>query len=192
MGPYELLQKLVEVLERLGIPYLVTGSVASMIYGEPRLTNDIDVVAALEERHVPGLMEAFPSADYYVSEDMIREAIRRRLQFNIIHPSSGLKVDIIVCKDTEFDRSRFSRIRRVKPADSYVASFAAPEDIIVMKMQYYRDVGSEKHLRDITGILKISADDVDKAYIAHWARRLDLTVIWEMILERLAKSGGNR
>jgi hypothetical protein len=191
MGPYELLQRLVEILDRLGIPYLVTGSVATMAYGEPRLTNDIDIVAAIEERHVPGLLAAFPPEEFYVSEEMIREAIRRRLQFNIIHPSSGLKVDIIIRKDTPFDESRFSRIRRIRPAESYSASFAAPEDIIIMKMRFYLDGGSEKHLRDITGILKVSRGEVDLNYIADWSRHLELTEVWQMILKRmdLASSG---
>ena len=187
MGPYELLQRIVEILERLDIPYLVTGSVAAMAYGEPRLTNDIDIVAAIEERHIAGMIDAFPASDYYIDEGMIREAIRHRMQFNIIHPASGLKVDIIVRKNTPFDDSRFSRTRRITPAETYSANFAAPEDIIIMKMSYYKDGGSEKHLRDITGILKISAGEVDTAYIAHWAQRLGLSEIWAAILKRVGE-----
>ena len=192
MGPYELLQKIIEILDRLEIPYLVTGSVAAMAYGEPRLTNDIDIVAAVGEQHIAGLLAGFPSEEFYLSEEMIREAIRRRLQFNIIHPSSGLKIDIIVRKDTPFDKSRFSRIRRIRPAETYVANFAAPEDIIIMKMQYYRDGGSEKHLRDITGILKVSRGEVNLTYIADWSYRLGLTDIWEMILKRIGEADSNR
>jgi len=188
MGPYELLQRIVETLDCLDISYLVTGSVAAMAYGEPRLTNDIDIVAAIEERHVAGLIAAFPATEFYLSEETIREAIRHRTQFNIIHPSSGLKVDIILRKDTPFDESRFGRIRRIRPAESYTANFAAPEDIIIMKMQYYRDGGSEKHLGDIAGILKISREDVDTAYVADWSRRLGLTDIWEIILKRVGES----
>ena len=75
MGPYELLEKVVTVLDRLHIPYLVTGSVAAMAYGEPRLTNDIDIVAAIAERHIPGLITAFPAAEFYLSDEMVREAI---------------------------------------------------------------------------------------------------------------------
>lgn len=88
MGPYELLERIVFVFERLHISYLVTGSVAAMAYGEPRLTNDIDVVASIEKRHIPPLIEAFPASEYYVSDGMIREAIEHEGQFNIIHPSS--------------------------------------------------------------------------------------------------------
>jgi hypothetical protein len=185
VGPYELLERIVEALTRLEIPYLVTGSVGAMAYGEPRLTNDIDIVAAVEQRHVGGLLAAFPAPEFYVSERMILDAIRHRSQFNIIHPASGLKVDIIVRKDNPFDKSRFSRVRRIMPAESYSANFAAPEDIIIMKMQYYREGGSEKHLRDIAGILKISPDEVDIAYVTEWSARLGLTEIWEAILRKV-------
>ena len=110
MGPFDLLRRVVQVFERLEIPYLVTGSVASMAYGEPRLTNDIDVVAGVREDHIPGLLAAFPSEEFYISREMIQDAIRRRSQFNIIHPASGFKVDVIIRRETPFDRSRFDRV----------------------------------------------------------------------------------
>ena len=185
MELFELLQKIVEVLEHLQIPYLVTGSVAAMAYGEPRLTNDIDIVAAIEERNIADLLEAFPSDEFYINEDTAREAILHHGQFNIIHPASGLKVDIIIKQDTPFDRSRFTRVRRIYPAESYQANFAAPEDVIIKKMEYYKEGGSEKHLRDITGILKISGEMVDWDYITEWAKRLDLTEVWDAIKRRL-------
>ncbi len=182
---FELLRKVTEVFERNQIQYLVTGAIASVAYGEPRLTNDIDIVAAIREEHVPELLEAFPSDEFYVSGEAIRGAIRNQGQFNILHPSSGLKVDVIVKKDTEFDRSRFSRIRRIQPAESYQANFASPEDVIIKKMEYYKEGGSEKHLRDIAGILRVSGDTVDRNYISDWARRLGLVEIWDAIQERL-------
>jgi hypothetical protein len=123
MGPYELLELIVLVFERLHIPYLVTGSVAAMAYGEPRLTNGIDIVASIEETHISRLIEAFPSSEYYVSDEMILEAIEHQGQFNIIHPSSGLKVNVIIRRNTPFDASRFSRLRRIHPAESYEANF---------------------------------------------------------------------
>jgi hypothetical protein len=187
MGPFELLQKMVEVLENLAISYLVTGSVAAMAYGEPRLTNDIDIVAEIDEGHIKRLLRAFPPDEFYVSEEAVREAVRHHGQFNIIHPASGLKVDIIIRQDTPFDNSRFSRVRRIYPAETYQANFAAPEDVIIKKMEYYREGGSDKHLRDITGILKISGDTVDRDYISQWAKRLGLTEIWEAILKRLGE-----
>ena len=187
MGPYELLKKIVEALENLRIPYLVTGSVAAMAYGEPRLTNDIDIVADINEKNIPGLIDSFPPDEFYLSADMIRQAIIHRGQFNIIHPVSGLKVDIFVKRDTPFEHSRFRRIRRIQPAESYQANFAAPEDIIIKKMEFYQKGSSEKHLRDITGILKISGPEIDYAYITEWSKNLGLTEIWAAVQKRMGK-----
>jgi len=189
MGLFELLQKVVEAFERLQIQYLVTGAIASVAYGEPRLTNDIDIVAAIKEEHVSCLLEAFPSHDFYVSEEAMTNAIQHQGQFNIIHSSSGLKVDVIIRKDTEFNCSRFSRIRRIQPAESYQANFSSPEDVIIKKMEYYRESGSEKHLRDITGIMKISRDILDYSYIGEWVKRMDLAEIWDAIQRRLTEGG---
>ncbi len=185
MELFEFLKKIVGVFEQLGIPYLVTGAVAAMAYGEPRLTNDIDIVAGIEERHISGLLSAFPSDEFYINEETVRESISNYGQFNIIHPASGLKVDIIIKQDTPFDNSRFGRGRRICPAESYQANFAAPEDVIIKKMEYYKEGGSEKHLRDITGILKISGDMVNRDYIAEWSHRLGLIEIWEAIQKKL-------
>jgi len=187
MGLFELLQKVVGVFERLGIPYLITGSVAAMAFGEPRLTNDIDIVAAIDEKHVKDLVMSFPSDEFYISEEMVREAIHRQGQFNIFHPESGIKVDVIIKQDTPFDNSRFERLLRIYPAESYQANFAAPEDVIIKKMEYYKAGGSEKHLRDITGILKISGETVDWAYITKWAKCLDLTEVWGAVQEKLGR-----
>lgn len=189
MGPYELLQIIVGVLDRLHIPYLVTGSVAAMAYGEPRLTNDIDIIADVKEPHIPGLLAAFPAEEYYISDDMIREAIRHKGQFNIIHPASGLKVDIIIRTNSPFDISRFRRVRRIQPAETYEADFSSPEDVIIKKMEFYKEGGSEKHLRDITGILKVSGNNVDMKYIEDWAGRLGLLEIWEAVKNRLKEKG---
>ena len=185
MGLYELLRIVVEVFERLQIDYLVTGSVASMAYGEPRLTNDIDIVADIRLEHLDGLEASFPTSEYYMSREMIEAAIQKAGQFNIIHPASGLKVDIIVRGNSPHDESRFSRKRKIRPAEEYEAFFAAPEDVILKKMEFYKAGGSEKHLRDITGILRISQGEVDHKYISSWAERLGVSDVWAAILRRL-------
>jgi hypothetical protein len=186
MEPYELLERIVRILDNLGISYLVTGSIAAIAYGEPRLTNGIDIVAGVEEGHIAGLLAALPPEQFYVSEDAIREAIRYGRQFNIIHLSSGLKVDVIIREDTPFNTSRFGRIRRIKPGESFEANFASPEDIVIMKMRYFKEGGSEKHLRDIAGIMKISGPEIDRSYVADWSRRLGLSEIWALIEQKLS------
>jgi hypothetical protein len=184
MEQSELLQRVAETLERLGVRYFVTGSVATIYYGEPRMTNDIDIVAAVPAGQVAALCRAFPGPEFYVDEEAARDAVLQGGQFNIIHPSSGLKVDVILPSDSPFDRSRFARARRLRPSVAYEASFASPEDVIIKKMDYYRAGGSEKHLRDIAGVLKISGAQLDRAYIEDWAARLGVDEIWQAVLER--------
>ena len=93
MEPSELLTLLSRKLDELDIGYLVTGSMATIAYGEPRFTNDIDVVISLRLEDVTRFCEAFPMPEFYVSQDAVKVAVRDRRQFIIIHPASGLKVD---------------------------------------------------------------------------------------------------
>ena len=185
MGPFELLEKIIKIFEVLNIPYLVTGSIASMAYGEPRLTNDIDIVAKIEEKDIKSFVNYFPEDEYYLTDAMMQKAIAYNSQFNIIHPASGLKIDIMIKSNTPFDNSRFNRIKRIYPSEYYQANFASPEDVIIKKMEYYKEGASEKHLRDITGIIKISNDQIDYKYIEDWAECLGLIEIWRAVKNRL-------
>jgi hypothetical protein len=185
MEQHELLLWVVRCFEELKIPYLITGAIASIAYGEPRFTNDIDIVADLNLSQAAALRSFFPEDEFYMESDTVRKAIESQHQFNIIHPSSGLKVDVIISKKDDFDRSRFKRIKRLNVSEKESANFAAPEDVIIKKLEYFKKGGSERHLRDITSMLKISADMIDRAYISSWAKKLDLTKIWETVLKKL-------
>ncbi|MBM4136745.1 MAG: nucleotidyltransferase family protein [Nitrospira sp.] len=185
MELHELLKYLIKAFESLEIQYFITGSMASMFYGEPRFTNDIDVVADIKEKHIAGLLKLFPEDEFYISEEAILDAIINQYQFNIIHPASGLKVDVVIAKGDDFDKSRFKRIKRVTTIEEIWANFASPEDVIIMKMRYYKEGESEKHLRDIASMLKISGNEIDRDYIDFWAKRLNLLDIWNAILNKL-------
>ncbi|MFQ5412409.1 MAG: hypothetical protein ACE5EC_08915 [Phycisphaerae bacterium] len=188
MEQYELLQHTVEVLDRLGIPYLVTRSMVTIFFGEPRVTNDRDIVVDLPAQQIKPFCDAFQSPEFDLSHEAVREAVNTSGQFNIIHPASGLKVDVIIPRDTPFNRSRLDRAIRVDPGGGRRASFASIEDVIIKKMEYYHERGSAKHLRDITGVLKVSGDRIDRGYIDDWAKRLQLVDIWEAILDRMGGS----
>jgi hypothetical protein len=185
MGHAELLRLLVEVLERLGLRYVVTGSVATIFYGEPRFTNDIDVVVELPRPSVHDFCVAFPEDGFYVSEEAALAAVEGLGQFNVIHPASGLKIDVIVAKGDDFDRGRLERARRVRPAADFEASFATPEDVIVRKLQYYAEGGSDKHLRDIAGVLKVCGDSVDLDYVTRWAANFGVAELWREVLVKV-------
>ena len=179
--PDDLLRRVVGILEQLGLRYFVTGSVAAIYYGEPRFTNDIDIVVDLPGQRVPEFLASFPSGEFYVSEEALRRAIERRGICNVIHVPTSLKIDVVVAADDLFNRSRFERARRVKPDDDVEAFFASAEDVILKKMDFFREGGSEKHLRDITGIMLVSGAQLDHEYIEGWADQMGLETIWRTI-----------
>lgn len=185
MTQAELLRYLVEVTEDLGIPYMVGGSHAAMYYGEPRLTRDVDIVAMLTLERLPALLQRFPPDQFYVDADAAREAVDTSGQFNIIHPGSGLKVDVYVNPDTPYDRARLARRHKLPLAPGVDAYFARPEDVILYKLLYARD-GGELHLRDVVGIIRVSGPDLDERYLVDWADRLGVRVAWE----RARRQGG--
>ena len=185
MEQSELLRFVVAAVERLRLRYFVTGSTVTIFYGEPRFTNDIDIVVELPSTAVAEFCGQFPEEDFYVSEGAAADAVRHRSQFNIIHPRSGLKIDVIIPTDNEFNRSRFQRAKTVRAGVDWDATFASPEDAIVKKIQSFKEGGSDKHLRDIAGVLKTSGEVIDITYVERWAAILQLTDIWRGIQERL-------
>lgn len=120
MEPSEPLQEVTGKLDALGMEHFVTGSMASIVYGEPRFTNDVDIVIRVRAEDVPRLCAVFPEA--------AREAAARRTQFNVIHPSSGLKVDFMVAGEGDFDRGRFERARLMEIVEGYVVRIAGGRD----------------------------------------------------------------
>ena len=191
MEQTDLLRYAVGVLEELGIPYLVAGSFASGAYGEPRLTLDIDIVIDPSPEQVTSLCSAFPLPDYYVSEEAARRALDMRRQFNVLHPTSGQKIDFMIAEESDWGRSQLLRKRRTRLLPDREAYVGAPEDTIISKMRYYRQSEQEKHLRDIAGIVRVSGEKLDRAYIARWAEEYYLTDIWHTILKRLGEPIGD-
>lgn len=186
MGPSELLQKLVGDLDALSVPYRIVGSVASTTYGEPRFTNDIDVVVDLHLTDVERFCASFPAEEFYCYRDAVIEAVRQRRQFNIIHYESGIKVDIFLPQTGFEGEAFFTRGCRVAVLPGLDAWIASPEDVILKKLEYYREGGSEKHIRDIAGILKVQQERIDHEYLVATLRRLGLEEILVEVLARIA------
>lgn len=186
MEQHDLLSYGVNALERIGIPYMVVGSIASSAYGEPRLTQDIDIVIDATADQVRVLCAAFPTDDFYVSVDAAIQAARSPgSQFNVLHPESGDKIDFMIARKDSWGREQVSRRQRILLLPGKEAYAARPEDVIIAKMLYYQEGGSEKHMRDITGMLKVSGTIIDRDYIARWAANLNLTDVWQAILRRI-------
>lgn len=187
MDQLELLRFAVAALERLGLRYYVTGSMASMRYGEARLTNDIDIVIELPPARVRELCAAFPENDFYVSEDAAAYASLHGGQFNVIRPDAGLKIDFIVALPDSPDLVRFDRAIRLATADGGDALFTSPEDSIVSKLDFFRQGESDKHLRDIASILKIRGDQLDLAYINSWVGAHGMEDVWSTLLRHTGR-----
>ncbi|MFB3892933.1 MAG: hypothetical protein ACE15C_13020 [Phycisphaerae bacterium] len=180
----DILRRVADVMDELQITYMVVGSVASSVYGEPRSTQDVDIVADLRYGDIPRLCEKFPEPEYYMSPEAAGQAIRLGGQFKIICPTTGEKIDVMVVRQDAWGLNQISRRRPVRVLEDRDVYLAAPEDVIIAKMLYYREGQSDKHLRDIAGILKVSGDEVDRAYIDRWAEKMGLTEIWRMAQER--------
>jgi len=175
----DLLRYTVDVLERLDIVHMVVGSMASGAYGEPRLTLDIDIVVEMSAKEVPDFCAAFVAPEFYVSEAAVREAVRSRFKFNVLHPASGNKIDFMFPTNDMWGRTQLERRQRVYLLPDRESFTASPEDVIISKLRYFAEGGSEKHLRDVTGILRIRGSQVDRRIIAHWAQALGLDRVWK-------------
>ena len=185
MEQAELLKYAIEVLECQDLTYMIVGSFASIAFGEPRLTHDIDIVILLAGEQVEKLCSAFPDPEFYVSLTAARGAISARGQFNVIHPTSGNKIDFIVARNDAWGKSQLARAVRKPILAGCEANVAAPEDVILGKLLYYKEGGSDKHLRDIAGMLQVSGDEIDCSYVDNWAKSLDVEMPWRAVLDRL-------
>jgi hypothetical protein len=182
---------LIECFESQGIRYLVGGSVASSVHGMPRATLDVDLVADLEERHA-AILEARLRDNYYVDAEMIRDAVRTRTSFNVIHLHTMLKIDVFLLKDRAFDRESFGRGRpdtlEPQAPDARVFTVSTPEDVMLHKLEWYRlgNEVSERQWLDVLGVIKVQGQMLDSAYLRRWAAVLGI----EDLLERALREAG--
>jgi hypothetical protein len=171
----EVVQEVVSILSAMAIEYALGGSMASSLLGKPRFTQDADLTV----EPFPGKEEAFVARfgpDYYVSLTAVQQAITKRSSFNIIHVTSGFKVDVFVRKDRPFEQSLMLRRHRAaigdRPGETILV--VSPEDIILLKLEWYRIGGgvSDRQWADLLGVLKVQAGKLDEAYLDRWAAEL--------------------
>lgn len=156
MQPLELLTAFIKPLEASQIPYFVTGSIASIFYGEPRLTHDIDIVLHLSQADILRFSSFFPLERYYCPpEEVLQIETKRRPfgHFNLIHHESGLKADIYPDAEDALHKWAFQNRKRIELDQAMALWLAPPEYVIIRKLEYYREGGSGKHLEDIKKML---------------------------------------
>ena len=169
----ELFRKVIARLNESKIPYMLTGGLAVTIWGRPRSTMDIDVVIDLKKYHQEKVYESFHK-DFYINLDEISQAIERKISFNIIDRESGGAIDFYFVKNDEYGEVRFKRRLTKKILDMKV-SIITPEDLILIKLQWYKESESTKHLEDAESIFKISGEKLDRDYLTKWAKKLGVS-----------------
>ena len=183
MSEPDLFLLFVRPLNRAGIRYVIGGSVAAIFYGEPRFTRDVDMVVFLNEANIQQLPQIFPAKDFYLPppEVIAAETAReQRGQFNIIHMDTSFKADIYPTGRDEFNAWAF-RNKRAVVHENETLVLAPPEYVIVRKLEYFREGGSDKHLRDIRGILNISGGQINRADLDEWIQRQGVAAEWKKI-----------
>jgi hypothetical protein len=178
----ELLKFVRQLLESLGIEYMLTGSLASSAQGDPRMTHDIDLMVKLDAPSAERLTAAFLADDYYVSDVAVKAAVGRRGMFNVLKTSTGQKIDFYVLPDEEYEQIRFAR--RVPLSVSGEEVFATTaEDTIVSKLRWAKLCGgSERQMQDALRVFEMQAATLDRAYIDLWIERLELKPLWDELL----------
>ena len=177
-------------LEAVGADYFIGGSVASSLQGEPRATNDIDIVVSLPPVRVAAFALAL-GPSYEVDQEMLRDALGRGSCANIFYLPRVTKIDIFGLGDGPFDEAEFGRRQRVRVRPSGEELFVkSPEDTVLRKLLWYRDGGStsEKQWRDLVEVLLVSGPEMDVRYLDVWASRLGI----EPLLARARLEAGDR
>lgn len=184
--PIEVTLKVTDVFETLGVPYLIGGSLASTLYGMVRTTQDSDIVAEMRLEHLQPFLAALQD-EFYVDEEMIQDSIQRHSSFNIIHRETMFKVDVFIPRPRPFLQSQLTRAQRQTfTFDTEVsAKFASPEDTILSKLEWYRlgNEVSERQWRDILGVMKTRAGELDLSYLKKWAAELKVSDLLERALK---------
>jgi hypothetical protein len=177
----------VDAFEQLEVTYYIGGSVASLAYGIYRATADVDIIADLRMEHVQPLVQQLQDA-YYIDADMIRDAIKHRSEFNVLHLDTMFKVDVFIQKTRPFDREVRRRVQQEKLDETVsdrLFNLESPEDVILSKLEWYKmgDEVSDRQWNDILGVLKVQGTSLDLAYLRRWASELDVSTLLDRALE---------
>jgi hypothetical protein len=179
--PLVVVARLAGLFDDLAVPYLVGGSLASSVYGVPRATQDVDLVADIRNEHVDRFTSNLQT-DFYVDADMIRDAIRRRASFNVVHLATMFKADVFVLRGDSWSREEMKRARVERlsvNAQDVSIRFATPEDTLLHKLIWFKlgNEISDRQWSDVLGVLRTQGDALDTRYLEYWADLLDVAAL---------------
>jgi hypothetical protein len=171
----EVTLSVITVLEELGVRYLIGGSLASTVHGTPRATLDADLLADVKPEHMEQIHKKL-NHEFYISEEDMGNAIKRRTSFNMIHLNTLFKIDIFLPKNRPFDDQQFKNraLYIVAHNPERTAYIASAEDTILAKLEWYRlgNEASERQWRDVIGIIKVQDKRLNLEYLRQTASEL--------------------
>lgn len=186
--PIRVTLQIIEVFDRLNIPYLVGGSMASAVHGVIRSTMDVDIVADIRLDQVDEIAEQL-NGIFYIDKEMIRDAIQRKSIFNLIHLDTMFKVDVFLLKQRPFDQNQMRRrvLQLIGENQTEKAYISSAEDIILAKLEWYREGGetSERQWRDILGVLSLQGNQIKLDDLRYWAKNLRVDYLLERALREV-------
>jgi len=175
----EIVLRVAEILNQLNIPYIFTGALAVVYYGEPRTTHDIDLVIEISKNNIDPLFENFKK-DFFIDRESINVAIAENSMFNAVHKDTGFKIDFWMIGDDSFYIQRFSRRIQAKILDK-VIYLPTADDVIISKLIWFKMSDIDKHYFDALGVYRLQKNVLDKKYIDKWSRRKSVMSIWKKV-----------
>jgi len=177
------LKKVVRLLDTIGIEYMISGSIAASLQGEPRSTHDLDFVVDLQKSQLTQFVRSFDLPEFYVDEDSIRDALNNKSMFNIVDSTGGDRIDFWILTEAPFDASRFSR-RICEDFMGIELKVSSPEDTILMKLRWAMlSGGSEKQFIDALRAYEVQFENLDLDYLEHWTKKLTVESLWRRVKE---------
>jgi hypothetical protein len=189
--PIQITQLIANVFDQLQIPYLVGGSLASSLHGIPRATQDVDMVAGLNPKHVAPLVKALETV-FYIDANMIHEAIQHGSSFNVIHLDTMFKIDIFVLQDDPVSREEMTRreLHKLSEDTEEGLFLATAEDIILRKLYWFKLGGgsSERQWNDVLGVLQVQKEKLDYSYLQRGAHKMGVATLLKQAIEDAAEA----
>ena len=184
----DVLDDITKRLDKIGIEYMLVGSMALAHYAVPRATVDIDIVVNILPENIDEFIAEFES-DYYIPLDSAKNAVRQKRMLNLLHNQTILKIDCVILKEDEFDKNAFSRRRKVDYAGDFDVWIISREDLILSKSSWAKKTKSERQMLDVASIIR---NGFDEDYVENWAKKLGVENILQECFALLERNYDDR
>jgi hypothetical protein len=171
------LPRVIRILDQVGIAYMLTGSFASAYHGALRSTQDIDLVIEANPDRLLAIVQNLPTDQFYVEADTALEALKRESMFNLIDLTAGWKIGLIIRKSRSFSRQEFRRRQLVNLQGTRIF-IASAEDIVIAKLEWSKMAQSRRQIEDVSAILRVRWQALDRGYVKRWVADLGLDNEW--------------